>query len=776
MNRRYIAWVGQDTATGSYTRSERLYVNNFRTSEKGLGSASLILVQPNPKSNIEGGYYTGEINPGKWIKITDTTLESDPNNPTDGPQSIVWMGYIESVVEDIPKDAFQGQGTGVVTCQEIGWYLSSRLLDNPVNEDDKVLYVWPVYNPLFEESFYANKFYDEDNPDIIKYSRSFETSTKAIASWQGDPVNQIWPGQPDTVWSKLDVIKHLFGRCGISIDLTVLNLEKQTDLTQKIMRSYPSFQGENVMSSLDQVIESPLTWSIDYKNDTLSTIKIVLSSEIEEDIAGVGAGTIKNPLIEKSNINVTRYQPSADRVIYRGNRILVGGTFTTNNTNSGKEATLDRSWTNQDKDDYRKGIVEEVGEDLNAFERQQNWRKQNLPNVYRKFVWKRPSTISPEVRKNFMFLSELPGDRDTSNDVPYRNFFPVFTFTGSGGDVLSTPLFDYTLAANSEPNLFMHKFEENLPLYEKFTYRTWDGVSRVKDNIKKFPIFAAYYTANESYGTWMPLIDSQNINGFEAQVEIGPTGITLDMPYPEMMASDRPEIWEDFAGSFYTNSGEGWLETDVTPFNPSDPNAKNFGNWRRMVFSISARSDQFAEYTETKQRLLGFDPNGVPTYSDVNVQRTAIIDDPDLELWFIHKNTAIGVDFDFNGITDGGTKILGQLTRAKVDQFTRNDYPEIVKRGKEVSKFLFKDRRSLQIRLPLSEYNTIRSDWAQVGNIIGQVRWFDPVANVFTNYIINTSIKSIEVDGSQEDPSIIITTEIPDLPVNKKIIDAARTE
>jgi hypothetical protein len=109
------------------------------------------------------------------------------------------------------------------------------------------------------------------------------------------------------------------------------------------------------------------------------------------------------------------------------------------------------------------------------------------------------------------------------------------------------------------------------------------------------------------------------------------------------------------------------------------------------------------------------------------------------------------------------------LARFDQDTFTRNDFPILYNRAKEAAAWLFRDRKSLSLEFSIGAPATSANEWTEIGNIVGTVTDYGP-SNTMYERTFNTPVMSIELMLMDDEPRMVVQTEIPDVPRFKRYL------
>jgi len=760
-NKVYNVWISNATSpTQSWTVCPRLMVNQFRVAERGLGKGSLTLFSGN--SSVEKTGYVDNIVPGLWVKITRNGND-EGDELSQGPGNVQFIGYVDTVEENISVNNPTGQNKGYVTINEMGWKFAETVMNSARDNTNVEMREGDVFNP-----FYRGKiFYNKEAGQVI-LTRVTDKFDLLSTEYEGD----TFPYK-DFAWTRMNVINHISQRSPYSIEFSLdkapgSSNDDWKDLNSFVKRSYENMDEMTLGQALDLLLPDPYSWHFNYQS-SLSSLSIVICSKNVAPIADIPAGqTIEPTITRMKEMTVVSHESPVDQLIYRGARILFTGSFTTLNTGSSDAGlinkTMDRDWTGEQRDQYQSAIYNSgVNQEPFQFQANEQFRQSNVDMVYQKYKFIQPARV-PQLEgagrwSSTMYVTEMAGERDTVSKP--RHFFPILDLSNEEG-VISTESIGIssTRTQHAQPGQFQMVMEPHLGIYNDST-DAW-----------RQPIVAYYSAFDADNKFWYNLINAPKVGLMEAKLEQTENGIQLRMPYPEFLGKDDINIFTDGAGNITVPPLEGWTLNHVSRYNPAEAEVVNNGNWQRMIFTLAYRSDQRLEWTENRRKLIGItiNPDGETTtrhYQNLPVIRSLVISDEDLQLYFNHTGTVY--DIDLAGFIVDKTAALKRLEENTI---TRNDFPELIKKCKQQFANLALDRRAMTLSLPLDE----NPDWLLLGKIPVSFKYFDELRQI--NYLIpvNTPITSIEWTVEGGETIIKITTDIPDMPLYAKVLDAARTE
>lgn len=182
----------------------------------------------------------------------------------------------------------------------------------------------------------------------------------------------------------------------------------------------------------------------------------------------------------------------------------------------------------------------------------------------------------------------------------------------------------------------------------------------------------------------------------------------------------------------------GAVIADIDP--DSDTKAIDYLN---LVFTIAIESDQRVRYAIRRP--------GVTT-----VRRPLVIRDQRFQCWGVRKGTILG-------LKDDGTPDRVSVTNEPngIAYLTRNDWPALVKRAKQVAAFTFRSRTAVGIERARPDLTPV---WGVVGTMIETANEVDPADGLpGTSTTCNTVVEEVVRDFGNA-PRLTISTSLPDSP------------
>ena len=763
-NKVFNVWVSTAiTPTDSWEICHRLMVNQFRVSERGLGKGSLTLFAGN-SSFIKTGYL-GEFKPGLWVKITKN--ENDEGDDLiEGPSNVLFIGFVDTASETISLNAVSGQNQGYVTIKEMGWKFAETVLNSARDVTNVEIREGDVFNPIFHGKIFYNK--EKDEPLLTR------TTTKSdhISSLIYFPFKEY-------AWTRYDVIQHIATRSPYNLEFSLDESADQNseenwpDLLDFVKRSYPNMDDQTIGQALDNLLPDPYSWHFNYSR-SLSSLEIVICSKNIAPIADIPAGQQVTPTVTRmKGMEIINHQRPVDQLTYQGARILITGTFTTLDTGVGSggtiNKTMDRDWTNEQRDDYKDAINKTgVNNDPYVYQVNEQYRQSKLDMVYQKYKFIKPFGVPNALDdviaggwSSTMYVTDFPGERDSITTV--KHFFPILDLSSEDGLIpTDSPSISASVRTqHATPAQFNMILSKHLGVFDSST-SDW-----------RTPIIAYHSAFDKDNKFWYSLNNAPKVGLQQAKVEVSENGIQLRLPYPELLAKDDLQLFTDSDNNPITVPlHEGWETNNVSRYNPAEIEVVNNGNWQRMIFTLAYRSDQRLEWSEHRKKLVGItvSDDGLTStrvYENTPVIRSLVIKDDDLELYYNHKGTVY--DLNLNGFVVDKTVTLLRLHENTI---TRNDFPILIKKCKQLFANMSLDRRAMVLTLPLDE----KHDWMQLGKIPVAFEYFNKSTKTKYSVPVNTPITSIEYSIEGGEPSCIVTTDIPNMPMYSRVLDAARSE
>lgn len=765
----------------------------WRRQERGLGSATFRLLdhqQPLTQPPNDWGVISG----GLWVVVVDTSKLQDPS-ATSIPEltdlsggALEWWGFFRTA----PLVQAQNGGIdGLIEASEFGYFLMGEPITHPQHIAG--------YNPRIEGTVYGNRLADAVTSDR-------------------DQVNSFWTNK--------QVAEDLAGKVGISMEIDWL---AEPPLLEDV-ESWPSYEGESLMTALEQVI-GPMGW---YFDPTVSSGSIAIKAYPRSSYADMDTEYARTLATDGRTIEleVVEHERPYDRIILRGQRVLL--TFTA--STYGGEPTLTRGWTaaeqaqfltgpegaiaNKDlaqkvgddlgdfdpdewenEDDYRTTLGEETQRLLQAeFERNRAWRERNLPDVYQRFLWNYDE--NPLTRRLMLSVvpgRELPpiqpaGSGTVLTGTPARRFpaFPLWQIQDpTTQEVYETPLVEAD--TDAQPGITDWEPHDHLTVPIK------DDEGRIIDWHR--PFFALRTIGNLSTAEWNGGQKIRKQEWLDLTIPSSGTqtgemrhdgwGIELSLPWPESLAAPYRDPWIDlvqvsndvgditYAG-FYGLNDQEWEDDTAAASsrNPAEVEYLDKGHWGRMIFTISVRTSQWVQLEHQ--------------FVDEPV-RTKIVEDPELELWAYARGTVVRF-LEWDKLTslrqgsgtnpqplfaDGVTttpdylNIQDEFAGDSPDWYiSRNTIPDAADRLEMLKDWFGKARRAVELRIPVFSDPQV---WAtgtptepQDWQIGQLVDEVEDTPGGRQPLVVDTAVAAIEVQLNADRPIRTIITEIPQAPPNSR--------
>jgi len=723
-SRKFCVYVG-NSFDASLRITNRLVVNNFRVQEKSIGSASFTLKRKVRIDTLTSeSVVEDEIKVGMFVKITYWTPDAPVILGT--PTGTLWYGTISGIVED----KFAGltdDSIGFVTGSEIGIYFSKLPMT--------FARATPVFNPVADDYFLLNKKIDAqefEKKDVRKYKVS-EISTATVPEID----------RP-SFWSREEVILFVcsesrVGGASVKWPWTSGNKALYKTFTDKTrVTSFPSPDGMSLTEFLDGVIESPFTYHFNYTRSF--AIELVITCKSLNAILGVCSFRADGIEIETepedknntvTNFSISRSDDTYDVVKVRGSKILWYGALSPFNYNSAE--TLTKGWTQDQEQIYVNGyentsdlpvpgtLDDAANQSFVTETRKQLWKP------YRFFKW--PTIAGGE----WLTTTYSPGEPEegTIERIP---FCGTTYFVETAGVYAKDPSFLTTMETGTVPSKSSIQWADKLPLNLSAPVNPEIGDERVER--LSAPLVLSRGVIPGKTDTYYFVANS---DPFRISYKVD--GILIDRAKPQMSAMDDMELFR-FGGILKGRViPVDW--TDALAASPNPTTRSNtldarvgfqtdyeFTNYATFIACVACYSEQYLEAQVTRS-VSG------------DMSKIKIIEDPALQLWVAQK---------------GAVKKLINKTFTRFESTTvlRNDFPKLLETMESAKAWFFTDKKSVKLDYMLINY--VQNP--EIGTLILGVK--ETLQDVV---VVNTTISSIEWDAGDGQPRVIISTEIPEMPL-----------
>lgn len=755
-----------DTLAGPYTLNKRLIVQNFRTQLRGLGSCGCIIL---PKDQINE-QINQTVKEGMFVKILDCTTFFEDTYGSVGQE--LFVGVISSVTTDVYDGKDDDKGYAQI--DEIGQYYA------------KLPIIWPskpqVFNPIVEGTAYGNK-----KPDDLL----FETKLADMATAKLDGTDSgKFPSNSQSatnksnsrVWSLQDYLKYIAQMHNVEfkfpwdLDNAVLDKKKNKELegldandpvdsvlinsinneynnkkeqNEKAyvyfkdtidVKSYDPYDGKSIQELLDEYLDDPFNWYFTFESTGYVTIQIINVSPVLSSGFCPAAQLIQKVLDPDvtTNFNITKSDEVYDRVIYRGDNIMVAGTLSNWNNNS--SASMDRDWTDTEEIKYV-DANNETDASLAAAVRAKDKK------VFQQFKYKHleqscPIQLAKHVNADTKIYDQAPmyPKDDGSEAYTMVAFFPRIDFVkyeNNSTYVLPKPTVYADTTSHKTPPLLELKWADMLP-WKVDNQTTWrkpfitTTSFQVDDgNIPRY----FTYDLTKAGGGYDTISFKQNIKGYQVEIQYPETLSYIDeqkniISCQTVAVDDLPNYWD---------------ESKISNRNPATTDYKFLTHWKMMAATVAGFSDQQLEWIVDN-------PNS-------NVRnKVKVIEDRSLQCWFVHAGTIKEVILGGFGVGTGtGRAYKTGYDRFQKDTFIRNDFQKVYDYARHAANWLFTPKASAKIEIALMKY----TGGYALGEVIGEV------VDKTIKRKINTAVASIEYDCVSN--RVLISTNIPEMPILKKL-------
>lgn len=764
---------------GTYKRSYRTIIQNFRTQMKGLGAGSATYLQ----QNINGDVPKEDLKKGMFVKILDGTKFFEETYTSVGDE--IFIGTIKSVTTDILQGSPDRQGS--IILNEMGDYLSTI----PINWTSKE----QIFNPIVEGKCYGNR--KESTNQFETNIADMAVTTEASSKFPlGDENSHEQENK--RVWSLEGMLRFMGSAFGFDIkfpwevegnlmeadreaelanqkpidptspNFATLNAEREkniVDINNKWdnaveknekdygffkntleVRSYSSFQGKSVPQMLNELLDEPFSYRISYISTAYPTYEIINKSIIAVD-EFCPIGYLQKKVIDNSiivNLNITEDAEVYDKVIYRGNNLLFCGTITPWVANSGYSVVPD--WTTTNELQYTYG-GEEVAleEGIAAAFRQEP----EIEDVYRKFKFAHmndgsgcyfqiPKSVD-EKTKIYKEAPFYPTESGTATMVPFLPQVDFVEYSNTVAYILPTPKLQNSLGVHKTPPQLFFKWAEKLPFENS-------------NGKKKEPFVIATIKTTDadiSHANSVFFVDLTKAGGGydTASITFLMDGLKLNMAVPETLAFNDDLLFAVGESSPKT-SKQPWKSDYVSPRNPETTNYTYGTSWEATAMTVAAYSDQKLEWSITN-------------LNSKTTNRIKIIEDPSLECHIVHAGTIKKLrqgPYELAPVGVNRAASTNGFERFQKDTFIRNDFKKLLGYAKQAANWLFQEKRAIRLENHLQLYTV--GSW-NVGDIVSSV------VDEKVTHTINTCVESVEYDVMSN--RVYIATAFAQMPEFKRL-------
>lgn len=819
---RFLVYYSEDVTASEWLLAPRISVLSFRQQKQGMGSASLRLDQ---KINFDEEEDPANLNSripaaNNWMVIIDKyrmpaffnpaandfktdvrVLTDDENKP------ICWFGRVG--VSPIEIHEGDQDRDGFIEAHEPGFYL----LGNPIHRD----FVHPGYNPEIDNTQYGN----------CRPTEGYRYLAELTTLWDemGEPNDEAYAWTPIRILHDL-AYRCLSVR--IAIDEPSLDaIENQSQFLFEPM-SVPSYEGQTFITAAQELLNPlDFYFELSKFSGVAMNIVLKAPAQISAPPAlitgatGATGATGPEPLPSKEidlttlptrNFFITDSEEIYNRIRLVGQRIQIAASVTTFGPRRVDEENVNmcpvvvHNWFNKDDfvnaqdwtpstwaiDDYLadQGLepgsdeADELIEEINYV----NKTYRDTLITYQDFVWK----YAPlEDQSPALYCPEYPGlildgtipypiAEHTHNtvytDFPYQFLFPKFKLQNDDFTLYATP--EIIEGEHATPNVLSFEAMDYIPLKDnndewlepKMYIRgisTIDtDVSDPEDYRKPFWFEADMPATNKQTMSWV--IDGK--------------GIKVDAPYPELLACSDESIFYDRYGagggsitskSYWgtasdigewdeSNENQGYSERHPDAFRAnSQSHWPDRGHWSRIVWSAGFLSDQRYEVIYEKQSESESGPAPI-------IDREKVIVDEDLIMRVRLKGFVSGLLVGF---------LDGERSVAELATDTEASTTVVQSPAFEANKTLWAlwewySKKRLSITAEFNLFHDPETAPAEVhklpielGDLISKVKDNNPDPAIsFTEFEVNTSVSSIEYFIEDDQPRIVVTTELPSAP------------
>lgn len=740
---RFQVWLKNlNVSEEFWVRSYRLKPLSFYRAAKSLGSATFELLQAHISETSETTFGQNPmLQEGTLVAIMDSYINGNEGTqdltPINYPENVVFLGNIRNISSDIFENNKNDRGT--VSANEIGYLLKKEVVNEYYDEEGTRLFNPPSFNPTINGRIYGN--HSSLVPNTFALDNFLES---AEGEWIG-------LGTGGKIWNLSRIISCLIESSSLPINFVPPSGTYFTDYEKP--KSYSNYLNKPIADALDDLLQSPLEWALDYRTSGGNYILRIYNS-INQAISGSGIlAPIPLPISLENkgcvNFNITESSLRADRVTVRGNQILCCGALTPWTQDS--QTTIQKNWSDTLQSAYVNGSMDLST--ITASTSEADLIRSNIPDVYRRFKLKEFKDVND---KTLFCVSEFPGIK-VGSDQNFVPLCPNFLLQDSGTEeVLETPTANtnFTEYGNQHrtPNRLSMRWSDKLPLYADRTIYINEDITIPSDELLEPMIIVptvnaldttsnVFYINTVEFGKFgNPIKNKINFLMDEINLEITPA------PQAYAWSADK-RIFEDGKDD---SEGE-WATVQNSEYNPdlSEDFAPVGGksHWSRMTFVVGLYSDQRLEISKTRK------VNGVKV---TDIISEYVIEDEDLNLWYIHAQTPIRVEYNQNSSE-------GEVIRTGIPKFTRNDLPVAKSILDSAFEWLSTTKKAAEFEFLLNNFVEGDTLDLEVGSCISTVTDVSG-SGALSTYEINTAISTISYDLAKGSPRVSISTLLPKTP------------
>jgi len=472
---RFRVWTTSNLyAPYTFTEVKKCNVRNLRWENKGLGACQIDVDLRHYDDNVKQTFLDGNgsadisnTNPGTYIFIQDTGRIVKPTDqeillgeavdpdsadytlPSPADVSVIWWGYISA--RNYEVQAKSNDVKGSLDCLQIGHCVNKFKIRFPKE-------IRNGFNPEVDGRILGNK-----KPS----AQTFLTNPNDFAT---DPLVET-----SKYWTVRQVVDYtvIYGTpFQVTTDWSLLEDSMVVDAPNRWLEQYeqiPSYENEDLTSALEDILDT-LGWVYEFSSDEELFIKFF------DPI-----GNMSDEYIDTYNIprnakqfSITSEEQSYEKIVLRGNRILVAGSVST--YGEWDSLKLTKSWTDDEQYTYINPL--ETGYNYNTLDATIDLTKENeaidnddglsdeakeqakadaltnaknkvfekikvarelLPNVYQHFKWNMGDTETPTISGNCLYTNSFVGnwkqEKDMQNATTAKEraipFFPRLFFQDS---------------------------------------------------------------------------------------------------------------------------------------------------------------------------------------------------------------------------------------------------------------------------------------------------------------------------------------------------------
>lgn len=788
-----------------WKKSRRLIPVNSRIQSGSLGSAAFTMIMDSQfpiayqsdvtesPEDIKVGYFVG-------ICLSELEPEATPGSAA----KFLFLGKIVGVNTDTTVS--KKDGVGYVEAEEVGFLYTKTPLSYNAEPT--------IFNPIVGNEWIGNKRKDTDEEDA-------RFRTKDFARMKVDNSKE-WPeSEKNKVWTREEVIKKL---CGVAapktlypvtfpwekdqaeidkklksdIDEVLAKYKKPADkekrdeeintlkglaeinkknahdaykffLDFKEPRSYDAYYNRPLYDALNDLIGDKFEWEIDYH--TSDSWGLIIKNKAPIALPNTcPAAKLKDIVIDKdcTVLSIVETQEVPQKITVIGDNILWCGTVSTNRPYQVESLHLD--WSVDEEKAYLKG-----GKTVQTNEpKAKSFRTTYVPSVYQSFKWKTTddkfpvqvlTSNYPIWNTQFSEPTRVPffGRIDWITDK-LGNYTGPENYTIGDGVTKKGTAETYKDDGTYQPNLSDIRWADTLPFSKDGSYLQHIKAIRDSSNPTGFPSITGSNNIELATPFFMyKYILPTGKCAFRTNYDSGPCdthafqftldGIKVNSVYPEVFACSNDLLRTDSVGAIRSTVDDklehsiflqqGWKDPAYAGASARNPDLGNYGfpsHYTCLYFTIAGFSKQKMKFSYSNPKIT----NGVEY----------IIEDPSLQFWFAHEGTFVGMQ---NTVADQKLE-TEPLTLASSKVF-RNDADKALKQLEFAKVFLGNEKKSIRLQIHLMAYNLD----LKIGDMIGKVKDGD------VTYGVNSAVSSIEYDFNPMNPRVIISTNIPDMPILKNI-------